>query len=490
MDGIEPTKQAVQQTIVLVTSQKSVAFAFLLTFVFGPLGLLYASVPGALFMMVVAIFLGVVTFGLALIPVWLGSIIWAVVAVNRSNKRLFALHGVSGAGTGDISAPRPAARATAPMGEAASPVDEPAVARPAHQPTVASTPGFDLAQWFDGNKRSVTLAAAGVVGLLLAIVALRFVLSIDFGGRTAAREAGSKTASTQDAPLAIQPSPRGNINGRWKLVEGEQHPATKQVVQSFLAVSGENDTRTAIWTTELEGSVEHTIQLTLSHGVFVGDYYGGKGNVTIASVGGVRLSLTIDPFAEFAPIRNSIFARVSQDAPQNDVRVGDASDEGASATSGSSAAITHIRAVFAGVQRGAARYRRTTHDVYGPATQAGQLTGLYEGTELRQLVVRNTDTAWRGTEEYYFDAGQLIFIYVVREPRASSTGGASTRIEYRLYFENGRLIRRIRSQSPSTSVEDLSIDPQLSQLVANAKRLADCAAAVETDVPACSAPGK
>lgn len=80
-----------QPTMVLVTRPKSVGVAFLLTFFFGPLGMFYSTVSGALIMLAVLIFggfvAGVVTLGLAWLVwwplVWLISIVWGCVAADK-----------------------------------------------------------------------------------------------------------------------------------------------------------------------------------------------------------------------------------------------------------------------------------------------------------------------------------------------------------------------------------------------------------------------
>ncbi len=82
-----------QQTVVIVGKQKSVGVAFLLAFLFGPLGLLYASVTGGIVMFLVGILIAIVTFGFGIIFVWIGCIIWAVVAAGNANKKM-----ISGAG--------------------------------------------------------------------------------------------------------------------------------------------------------------------------------------------------------------------------------------------------------------------------------------------------------------------------------------------------------------------------------------------------------
>ena len=64
----QPTPMSVQQTTVIqVGSQKSVAGAVLLALFFGPLGMIYATVVGALVMFVISILVAIATLGLGLL---------------------------------------------------------------------------------------------------------------------------------------------------------------------------------------------------------------------------------------------------------------------------------------------------------------------------------------------------------------------------------------------------------------------------------------
>ncbi len=85
----QPTPVAVQQTTVIqVGSQKSVAGAVLLALFFGPLGMLYATVPGALVMFVISFVVAIATLGLGLLITLPICAIWAGIAASSHNKRL------------------------------------------------------------------------------------------------------------------------------------------------------------------------------------------------------------------------------------------------------------------------------------------------------------------------------------------------------------------------------------------------------------------
>ena len=83
-------------------------------------------------------------------------------------------------------------------------------------------------------------------------------------------------------------------------------------MRSFLDVVRRNGRTSVIWTSELDGLQEHTIELTDAGGRLVGDYYGGVRNVSLTPRGENSLLFSVDPFAEFAPIRNSVYTRVEQ----------------------------------------------------------------------------------------------------------------------------------------------------------------------------------
>jgi hypothetical protein len=64
---------------------KSVALALALTFFFGPLGLFYVSVWGALALIVIAAAGVVPTLGFVLVFVWPASMLWAAIAASTQH---------------------------------------------------------------------------------------------------------------------------------------------------------------------------------------------------------------------------------------------------------------------------------------------------------------------------------------------------------------------------------------------------------------------
>ncbi len=87
--GHAPAPTAVQQTTVIqVANQKSVAGAVLLALFFGPLGMLYATVPGAFVMFVINLIVGIPTLGLGLLVTVPIGAIWAGVSASSHNQGL------------------------------------------------------------------------------------------------------------------------------------------------------------------------------------------------------------------------------------------------------------------------------------------------------------------------------------------------------------------------------------------------------------------
>ncbi|MBV6506938.1 MAG: hypothetical protein ILNGONEN_02526 [Syntrophorhabdaceae bacterium] len=77
------------QTVVTVPV-KSIGVSLLLTFFFGPLGMLYSTIWGGVIMLIVSIILGLVTLGLSFFLTWPICMIWGAVAANSYNQKLLA----------------------------------------------------------------------------------------------------------------------------------------------------------------------------------------------------------------------------------------------------------------------------------------------------------------------------------------------------------------------------------------------------------------
>jgi hypothetical protein len=74
--------------VVVVRVEKNPGLAAGLALFFGPLGMLYSTVVGALVMFFVTLVVGIVTLGFGLILVFPGCAFWAYSAAARYNREL------------------------------------------------------------------------------------------------------------------------------------------------------------------------------------------------------------------------------------------------------------------------------------------------------------------------------------------------------------------------------------------------------------------
>ncbi|HEV7427987.1 MAG TPA: hypothetical protein VGQ46_16645 [Thermoanaerobaculia bacterium] len=74
----------------IVVPTKSVGIAILLTVFFGPLGMFYSTVIGAIVMFFINVLAIFFTAGLGLFVTWPIGIVWAAMAASSHNQRLLA----------------------------------------------------------------------------------------------------------------------------------------------------------------------------------------------------------------------------------------------------------------------------------------------------------------------------------------------------------------------------------------------------------------
>lgn len=79
-----------QGNVTVVTPTKSMGMGILLTVLFGPLGMLYATIPGAIVMIIISAIVGFLTLGLGLLFTWPICVIWTALSVSSYNKKLIS----------------------------------------------------------------------------------------------------------------------------------------------------------------------------------------------------------------------------------------------------------------------------------------------------------------------------------------------------------------------------------------------------------------
>jgi hypothetical protein len=85
-----PSPSSQQPQRIVVVPAKSVGLAIFLGVFFGPIGLLYSSVTGAIVMFIVNIVALVATLGFGLFLTWPICGVWAAVAAKSYNEKLLA----------------------------------------------------------------------------------------------------------------------------------------------------------------------------------------------------------------------------------------------------------------------------------------------------------------------------------------------------------------------------------------------------------------
>ena len=76
--------------MIIVKSTKNVGLAAGLGFFFGPLGMCYATLKGALIMFLVNIVIGIFTLGFGVFLTWPICAIWAYMAAKKYNEQLYS----------------------------------------------------------------------------------------------------------------------------------------------------------------------------------------------------------------------------------------------------------------------------------------------------------------------------------------------------------------------------------------------------------------
>ncbi len=105
-NGAPPAPVVVQQTTVIqVGSHKNVVGAVVLAFLFGPLGMLYATISGGIVMFFVNIVVAFLTLGLGLFFTIPLGMLWAGMAASSHNKQLQAVAMMQA--SGQMPAPPP-----------------------------------------------------------------------------------------------------------------------------------------------------------------------------------------------------------------------------------------------------------------------------------------------------------------------------------------------------------------------------------------------
>lgn len=75
-----------KKQVIIVKNQKSVGLAVILAFFFGPLGMLYSTVKGAIVMFIITAIATFVTFGVGLFITVPIGVVWSYLSVKKQNE--------------------------------------------------------------------------------------------------------------------------------------------------------------------------------------------------------------------------------------------------------------------------------------------------------------------------------------------------------------------------------------------------------------------
>lgn len=96
MIPVQPVAMVPVQPVAMMPVQpmheKSMAAAILLSVFFGPFGMFYSTVTGALVMLFAGGFFDIITAGFGLLLTWPGCILWSALATNAHNSRVQQQH--------------------------------------------------------------------------------------------------------------------------------------------------------------------------------------------------------------------------------------------------------------------------------------------------------------------------------------------------------------------------------------------------------------
>jgi hypothetical protein len=208
---------------------KSVGLAIVLTFFFGPIGMLYSTIAGAAVMFVINIAALLLTAGIGLIVTWPIGIVWSTLAAMSHNKRTLAGTALTQVG-------------------AASPMTttQPELPSFEESPTHRKAPATSTAAATQFDQRSA-LAGAGAAVVLLVVglfVYQRIAAWRSSGASTSPSALRTTMAAISPGPSALSPetetssrSSDGTFRGAWFRVWA---PPGFQAVPSLKSGSAES----------------------------------------------------------------------------------------------------------------------------------------------------------------------------------------------------------------------------------------------------------
>ncbi len=108
--------------------------------------------------------------------------------------------------------------------------------------------------------------------------------------------------------------------------------------------------------------------------------------------------------------------------------------------------IVKIRAEVAAINKGSAKYKKTTKAVEDISLEGTEATYYHSAKKLKKITAKMYGETYNATGEFYYRDGELIFAYLKHNKYDGSIGtGKTPKVisveEQRFYFTGGDLIR-------------------------------------------------
>jgi len=151
-----------------------------------------------------------------------------------------------------------------------------------------------------------------IMGCLLIVGSLTIGLQKYFESKSSNTIQLTETKNLNSTPVNAGQIELGKqiYSGDWLLKSGGTHPFTGEKLNSSLSIIFEEGNRIKInYIDGLSGGVVYEIVGRYDADKIIGDFYGHKNNVKISQINKNEISFSIDPYAEFDPVKGQVYTR-------------------------------------------------------------------------------------------------------------------------------------------------------------------------------------
>ncbi len=114
--------------------------------------------------------------------------------------------------------------------------------------------------------------------------------------------------------------------------------------------------------------------------------------------------------------------------------------------------IQSIRQQYTAINKRGARYQKVKKELTGFSAEGGELIAYLDGPAIVKIAATYYGETGRAAEEYYYQAGKLIFVYRKDSTYSRPLSGKVIRTsETRFYFHNDQLIKWLDEKGKEVS---------------------------------------